>query len=124
MKRGVYVFWLILILIIVGGGAAAMFAKAAPGQYDTLAQCIKDKGVVFYGAFWCPHCQATKRLFGNSARLLPYFECSTPDGQSQVQECKDKGVSSYPTWIRPDGKTLTGEHTLQELSEFSGCPVS
>ncbi|MBI5644811.1 hypothetical protein HY970_01820 [Candidatus Kaiserbacteria bacterium] len=124
MKNSVLIFWLVLIALIVIGVGASFLIKAKPGQYDSLAQCLTDKGVIFYGAFWCPHCQNTKRMFGNSARLLPYFECSTPDGQGQVQACKDKGISSYPTWVFPDGKILTGEHTLQELSSASGCPLT
>lgn len=124
MKKGVLVFWLIIIVIIVAGVGISFFAKAAPGQYDTFAQCIKDKGVIFYGAFWCPHCQATKAQFGNSAKLLPYVECSTPDGQGQTQECIDNKVESYPTWVRPDGQRISGERTMQELSDFSGCPLT
>ena len=124
MKRGVLVFWLIIIVIIVAGVGASVFVKARPGQLDTFAQCLKDKGVIFYGAFWCPHCQATKAMFGSSARLLPYVECSTPNGQDQLQICKDKGIQQYPTWTFPGTTTvMTGEHTLQELSAASGCPL-
>lgn len=123
MKKGVLVFWLILLVLIVVGVGAAFFTKAAPGKYDQLAMCIKQQGVKFYGAFWCPHCQATEAEFGNSAKLLPYVECSTPDGKDQTQACKDEGVTSYPTWVRPDGARLTGEHTIAEWAAFSGCTV-
>lgn len=122
MKRGVLIFWLVIAVVIVLGVGSAIFVRSAPGKLDTFAQCLKDKGVIFYGAFWCPHCQATKRMFGSSARLLPYVECSTPDGQGQTQICKDKKIQSYPTWVFPNSTTtLTGEHTLQELSDASGC---
>lgn len=124
MKKGVLIFWAVILIVIVASVGATFFSKVSPGQLDSFAQCIKDKGIIFYGAFWCPHCQATKSLFGNSAKLLPYVECSTADGQGQLQVCKDKGIKSYPTWVRPDGTTITGEHTLQELSDFSGCPLS
>jgi len=95
----------------------------APGALDSFVQCIKDKGITFYGAFWCPHCQRTKAEFGDSASKLPYVECSTPDGQGQTQVCIDKGIQQYPTWMFPDGTTLTGEHTLQELSDAFQCPL-
>jgi hypothetical protein len=85
------------------------------------AQCLKDKGIIFYGAFWCPHCQATKKMFGDAKNTLPYVECSTADGQGQLQMCTDKGIKSYPTWRFPDGTELTGEKTLEELSDKSGC---
>jgi thiol-disulfide isomerase/thioredoxin len=124
MKRGVLVFWAVILIFLIGGIGASFFVKSAPGQHDALAQCIANQGVKFYGAFWCPHCQRTKGLFGSSAKYLPYVECSTADGQGQLQICKDKKVTSYPTWIRPDGKILTGEHTLDEWAAFSGCTLS
>ena len=124
MKRGVLIFWLVIIVIIIAGIGSSFFVRAAPSKLDGFAQCLKDKGAVFYGAFWCPHCQATKKMFGSAARLLPYVECSTPNGQEQLQVCKDKGVQSYPTWTFPNSTTtLTGERTLKELSELSGCPL-
>ncbi len=123
MKNGVTIFWLIIVALVVIGVGASFYVGKKPGQLDSFAQCLTDKGVIFYGAFWCPHCQATKRMFGNSARLLPYKECSTPDGQGQLQVCKDAGVSSYPTWVFPDGSRLTGERTLQELATASQCQL-
>ena len=124
MTKGVLIFWAIIIVLIVAGVGASLFVRVQPGQLDTFAQCLKDRGTTFYGAFWCPHCQATKKMFGNSARLLPYVECSTPDGKGQLQICKDKEITSYPTWTFANSTTtLTGERTLQELSELSGCPL-
>lgn len=124
MKKGALIFWLVVLLLIVAGVGASVFVKQGPGNLDPFAQCLKDKGVIFYGAFWCPHCQRTKAMFGSSAHLLPYVECSTPDGQGQTQICKDKGIQSYPTWVFPNASsTLTGEHTLQELSQASGCAL-
>jgi hypothetical protein len=122
-KNGVLIFWLIIIVLIVGGVASSFYVGSQPGKYDSFAQCLSDKGAIFYGAFWCPHCQATKRMFGSSQRLLPYVECSTPNGQDQLQVCKDAGVQSYPTWVFPDGTRLTGERTLQELAAASTCEL-
>ena len=124
MKNGVIIFWVIIIALIVAGIGASFFVRAAPSKLDPFAQCLKDNGAVFYGAFWCPPCQATKKMFVSAARLLPYVECSTPDGKSQLQICKDKGVQQYPTWTFANSTTtLTGERTLQELSQYSGCPL-
>ncbi|MES2014564.1 MAG: protein disulfide isomerase family protein [Patescibacteria group bacterium] len=126
-KNTIFIVLGIALVLAIGGFVSYESYKTsgpqAPGPYDTLAQCLKDKGVIFYGAFWCPHCQATKKMFGSSAKLLPYVECSTPDGNSQTQACIDKGIKSYPTWIFPDGSQLTGEHTLKELAEKSSCPL-
>jgi thiol-disulfide isomerase/thioredoxin len=87
------------------------------GQYSDFANYLKKSGAVFYGTFWCPHCQAQKNLFGSSAKLLPYVECSTPDGNGQIQACTDKKITSYPTWEFADGSRLTGEQTLQQLAD-------
>lgn len=122
MKIALY--WIIGIIII--GGVTGLLVREAnkPGQYDTLAQCINNSGAKFYGAFWCSHCQATKAMFGKSARLLPYIECSTPDGKSQLPICKDAGVEGYPTWVFPDNSRLTGERSLQELADKTNCPLT
>jgi thiol-disulfide isomerase/thioredoxin len=100
-----------------------------PGQYDKFAQCLTEKGAKFYGAFWCPHCQAQKALFGKSKEFLPYIECSTPDTKGQLQICKDKNIQSYPTWsfqIASSTGTTTeeffpGEKTFAELGLKTGC---
>jgi len=65
--------------------------------------------------------QSEKKLFGVSQKLLPYVECSTPDGQDQTQICKDKKIESYPTWIFADGTSLNGEITLQQLADKTSC---
>ncbi|MBI2120980.1 MAG: hypothetical protein HYT94_05150 [Parcubacteria group bacterium] len=98
-------------------------ATGEPGKLDAFAQCLTDKGVKFYGAFWCPHCQAQKKLFGSSEKLLPYVECSTPDAQSQTAVCKEKKIEGYPTWEFADGSRESGEVTLEQLSEKSSCPL-
>ena len=93
----------------------------ASGPNLALAQCLKDKGTVFYGAFWCPHCKKQKELFADAVPALPYVECSTPDGNDQTQICKDKGIHSYPTWKFADGGELTGEQQLATLAASSSC---
>lgn len=96
---------------------------AGPGEYDNFAQCLKDQGAVFYGAYWCPHCKAQKQMFGSSVKLLPYVECSTLDGKGQTQECIEKKISSYPTWEFADGSRLTGEIPLKQLAEKTSCQL-
>lgn len=121
--RGVTIFWVVLILLIVGGFGASWYMSTLPGKYDTLAQCLTDKGVKFYGAFWCLHCQEQKKMFGNSEKLLPYVECSQPNGRDRTQICIDMDIQQYPTWIFPDGERLTGEIAPEVLAEKAGCEV-
>jgi hypothetical protein len=115
-------FALVLIAIVILMGIVVK-ATTTTTKYDSFAQCLSDKGLKFYGAFWCPHCQAQKREFGGSVKLLPYIECSTPDGKGQTQVCIDNKIESYPTWVYPDGTRTTGEQPLAALAEKSGCTL-
>lgn len=114
---GVLFLGVVVTVLVRSGGTK----PTGPGKYDEFATCLKDKGAVFYGAFWCPHCQAQKKMFGSSAKLLPYEECSTANGQGQLQICIDKKVNSYPTWEFADGSRLNGEISFTELAEKTSC---
>ena len=119
-----YMSWIITVILvgmILGG---MIWYSSQPGKYDDFATCIKNSGVTFYGAFWCSHCQEQKALFGKSALLLPYTECSTPNGQSQNSLCLEKKIEGYPTWEAKDGTRKSGKLSFAELTEFTGCPFT
>ncbi len=109
----------VVLTIVLGAGPSTK--PQGPGEYDEFAKCLGEKGAVFYGAFWCPHCQAQKKMFGSSEKLLPYVECSLPSGQGQTAQCIEEGVKSYPTWRFADGSELTGEIPLETLAEKTSC---
>jgi len=120
--------WTLAVIVLCGGlilsvkmMARENAAQISPGLYDTFAQCLKDSGAVFYGAFWCPHCQDQKKEFGSSEKLLPYVECSTVDTKGQTLVCKDKNIMSYPTWIFKDDSKAYGKVEWKVLSEKTGC---
>ncbi|MDO8590951.1 MAG: hypothetical protein Q7R65_03155 [bacterium] len=121
--RTTIIYGIIALIIIIGSLLYANRASGGPGKLDGFAQCLKDKGAIFYGAFWCQHCQNQKALFGNSKKYLPYIECSTPNGQGQTEICKEKGIQGYPTWVFADMSSTTGEVALSTLSEKTGCPL-
>lgn len=112
-----------------GGAAVALFTgiffivrpSYVHGELDSFASCLGEKGAVFYGAFWCPHCQNQKKMFGKSEKKLPYVECSTSDGRSQLPICIEKKIEGYPTWEFADGSRLSGEIKLETLAEKTGC---
>lgn len=125
MKKILYI---IVALAFIGGVVWLIVTPGKAGKLDAFATCIKDSGAKFYGAFWCPHCQAQKARFGTSAKLLPYIECSTPDSQGQTQVCKDLGITTYPTWYFPVPGTTTpeiivGEQELTDLASRTSCPL-
>ena len=90
---------------------------------EPFASCIRDSGAKFYGAYWCTHCQDQKKMFGTAKNILPYVECSSSDGKSQTQICKDNNIQGYPTWIFNDGSTLNGTISLDELASKTNCPL-
>jgi thiol-disulfide isomerase/thioredoxin len=110
-KQSKFIFMsLIGILIVIGLGVFMNKASNKPSKYDGFAQALKTEGAQFYGAFWCPHCQAQKAEFGTSKKYLPYYECSNAD-RSPTPICIDKKVESFPTWMFKDGVTLTSKST-------------
>lgn len=118
-----YIVRIILLIIAAAGIVLVVQSATRPGQYDEFATCLKDSGAKFYGAFWCPHCQAQKKMFGKSQKKLPYVECSTPDGKGQKPICIDAGIEGYPTWIFADGSQLSGEVELTTLAEKTSCAL-
>lgn len=91
--------------------------------YDYFAKCLADKEVELYGAFWCSNCQKQKDMFGDSADLLPYFECDVNGKNSEAELCTQKNITAYPTWIFKDGTTKIGVQSLEEISTLSSCPL-
>jgi len=104
---------------------------------DKLAQCLTEKEVVMYGAFWCPHCANTKKKFGSSFGYINYVECDPkckPDErgnilsackgyEGQPELCLERGIEGYDTWTFPDGTRAVGEPALELLDAKSGCNV-
>lgn len=118
---GVAVLFVGLVVFAQYSGTTSS-SVVANTEYDDFSQCLSDAGAMFFGAFWCPHCQEQKKLLKNS-KNIPYTECSTPDGQSQIQVCEDEGITGYPTWRFANGDELNGVQQLSVLGEQTGCEV-
>lgn len=97
--------------------------STAPSEYDGFAQCLADKGVKMYGAWWCPHCKDQKALFGSAFKKVNYVECSPNQSKAMSQECKDAGIKGYPTWVLADNTQLSGLQTFETLASKSGCEL-
>ncbi len=117
------IIWFIVLLAVAGGLVWLIRTPGKAGEFDAFAQCIKDSGTKYYGAFWCPNCKNQEARFGRSARLLPRIECSTPDGRGQLPVCQEAGVEGYPTWDFANGQRETGNLPFEKLSELTGCPL-
>ena len=113
--------------ILVGGAIVVIIGLAGwylnkpekvSAAMTQFAQCLRDKQITMYGAYWCSHCQNEKKAFGDSFKSVPYVEC--PD---DPQKCLTAGINGYPTWIFPDGKKLEVEQGLEKQSQQSGCAL-
>ena len=113
-----------ILFAVSGGNPTGTTALATPAGAQELAQCLKDSGTTFYGAFWCPHCKKQKGEFGAAVDALPYVECSEADGETQTAICKEKKIEGYPTWEFKNGKRVTGEQTFEKLAAMSRCPLN
>lgn len=117
----------ILAIALIGGLVLIRNTTDSPSratELDAFIGCLDEKGATFYGAFWCPHCQAQKGFLKNSPKISDvYVECSTSDTKEQTQICIDKGITGYPTWEFADGSRLNGEQTVEVLAEKTGCEL-
>lgn len=116
----------LVVLLLHANYVAPQAEPAGPEDpmIRALAEHLTERGALFYGASWCPHCQEQKRLFGASAGRLPYVECS-PAGPNtpQAPSCNMAGVQSYPTWIVNGRAIAVGQVlSLAQLADASGFP--
>ncbi|NOY15215.1 MAG: hypothetical protein GXP43_03285 [bacterium] len=113
----------VLLGIISFAGLFFYFKNHTPSSYDSLAQCLTQKGAKMYGAYWCPHCKEQKKMFGSSFKYINYIECASPGSNIQKAECKKAGIKGYPTWEFNDGSRLTGKLDFDTLAQKTGCSL-
>lgn len=119
MNKSVVILITLFCLLVLGGGVYLATRKPASNPaIDQFAKCLTDKGAIMYGAYWCPHCQSQKKLFGDSFQYVKYVECTV-----DIQLCQDNKIDGYPTWVFVDGSRQGGEMTFQDLSFKTSCPV-
>ncbi|MBI5223072.1 hypothetical protein HY990_01490 [Candidatus Micrarchaeota archaeon] len=116
---------IIIAAVVILAVMAYAYFTAAPApnkeKIEALAICLGEKNTTMYGAFWCPHCNAQKKSFGDSWSKIKYVECSEPDGNSETAQCKAAGIVGYPTWEFANGERVEGEVSFKELAQRSGC---
>jgi hypothetical protein len=92
--------------------------SASTSQQQALANHLKARGAVFYGAYWCPACTQQKALFGKEAGArLPYVECTDASGSAR---CSAASIRAFPTWDMPGKPRLVGVQSMEELARWSG----
>lgn len=119
-KKSVFTI-IVVILVLSAGTWFVLRNRILPpaANLDTFAQCLAQKAVTMYGAYWCSVCKEEKKAFGDSFRFVSYVECT-----AEPQKCLDAGIKGYPTWIFPDGGKFEGKQGIEKLSQESGCPLA
>lgn len=137
--RGQLLFRVVLVALVVGltglGWAAAVDRPVAEAggrgvplpvtttstpEAIALAEHLSDRGVVMYSAWWCPHCNDQKQLFGREAvEQLTIIECAADGRDNQKELCDSKGIQGFPSW-EIDGVLEAGVKPLGQLAERSG----
>jgi uncharacterized membrane protein len=107
------------IALLLGGYAASAPPTAAAAYAEGLAKHLASSGAVFYGAYWCPHCNDQKAMFGAAVKYLPYVECDPRGTGGNPQLCTEKQIKGFPTWDIA-GQRLEGVVSLAELARLSG----
>ena len=109
-------FFLLLFFPFLAACTPSLPQNGEPGILDDFAQCLTEKGAIFYGTEWCPHCKKQKKMFGNSVRYINFVDCD-----KEKDACATAGVKGYPTWKFADGTSLSGTQFLKTLAEKTGC---
>ena len=119
MQKKVLIGTLIIAMLFLSGCSSGPAGEVK----ERFAQCLTEKGVTMFGAYWCPHCQQQKKMFGDAWEKINYVECSLPGGQAQTEACIQAGIESYPTWEFAPGDRTVGELTFEQLSAKTGCTI-
>jgi hypothetical protein len=126
-RKNNYLVWIILgivLLLFVGlyfNRQNSESLSTDMSYLDSFAQCLEESGAVFYGAFWCNHCDDQKDAFGSAFQYVNYVECSTADGRGQLPACKQAGIEGYPTWTFADNSREYGNLPFQVLADKTDC---
>ena len=83
------------------------------------AKYLYDNNIVMYSAYWCPHCNDQKQLFGKKAvEELIIVECAKDGKNNQYKLCQEKGIEGFPSW-EINNEIYSGTMSLNELAEMT-----
>jgi thiol-disulfide isomerase/thioredoxin len=101
-------------------------ARASSQQAIELATHLKKQKIVFYGAYWCPHCARQKELFGREAwgilAAKNYVECDGRGYGGNPAICVTNKIDGFPTWKMGKNELVSGEVPLSILAAASKYP--
>ena len=122
---------LLVAAVVVSGCTSGPSAN-----YASFATCVKDAGIVEYGAYWCPNCARVKLALGDAWSNLNYLECDArcardargnlPDYckgfEGHSDQCLALGIDRYPSWVRGNEILYVGTD-LAQVAAVSSCQL-
>jgi len=88
-------------------------------QKINFAKYLSDNNIVMYSAYWCPHCNDQKQLFGKKAvEELTIIECAKDGKNNKYKFCQAKGIEGFPSW-EINNQIYSGTMNLNELAEMT-----
>ncbi len=107
---------IVALILIVGLVSSTIYINSSkPGEADSFAKCLTEKGVVVFGNDYCEYTVQNLNFFGKSKEYLNYVKCVDNE-----ELCDSKGITITPTW-EINGETYDGVLNFNRLSELSGC---
>ena len=83
------------------------------------AKYLNENNIVMYSAYWCPHCNDQKQLFGKKAvEELLIVECAKDGKNNQYKLCQEKGIEGFPSW-EINNQIYSGTMSLNELAKMT-----
>ncbi len=83
------------------------------------AKFLTNKKVVMYSAYWCPHCNDQKQLFGKAAvKELTIVECAKDGLNNNYKLCQQKNIEGFPSW-EINNTIYSGTRDLNELAKLT-----
>ena len=83
------------------------------------AKYLSDNQITMYSAYWCPHCNDQKQLFGKKAvENLIIIECAKDGKNNKYKLCQEKGIEGFPSW-EINNEIYSGTRSLNELAEMT-----
>jgi len=100
------------------GWEAPEVTQTSSERAKRIAKRLNRLGTVMYGAYWCPHCNDQKRMFGKEAlQNIRYVECASDGKDSAAKTGACAAVKGYPTW-EIDGFQFSGERDFDEFEQI------
>lgn len=106
-----------------------LYAGCGSEEEQSLVDCLIEKNVKLYSAWWCVPCQQQEEeLEDELGEEWDYFkenifvECYG-SGYKRIEQCKGKKIFAVPAWEIPGGNPewLYGVQDLEDIADIAGC---